>query len=154
MAYAVIRVRGSVNVKPKIKKTLALLNLTRVNHCVLIPENKSTKGMLQIAKDYVTWGEVNDETISSLLEKRGKRTGDAPLTEEFLQSVSSYKTFDSLAKDLAKDSVKLTEIPELKPVFRLHPPIKGFEGIKRSFTKKGALGYRAKEINTLINRML
>jgi len=154
MAYAVIRIRGSVNVKPKIKKTLALLNLTRVNHCVVIPENKVTKGMLQIAKDYVTWGEVTDETISALLEKRGKRTGDAALTEEFLQSVSSYKTFDSLAKDLSKDSVKLSEIPEVKPVFRLHPPIKGFEGIKRSFTNKGALGYRSQEINTLINRML
>jgi len=154
MAYAVIRIRGSVNVKPKIKKTLALLNLTRVNHCVVIPENKVTKGMLQIAKDYVTWGEVTDETISALLEKRGKRTGDAALTEEFLQSVSSYKTFDSLAKDLSKDSVKLSEIPEVKPVFRLHPPIKGFEGIKRSFTNKGALGYRSQDINTLINRML
>lgn len=154
MAYAVIRIRGSVNVKPKIKKTLALLNLTRVNHCVVIPENKVTKGMLQIAKDYVTWGEVTDETISALLEKRGKRTGDAALTEEFLESVSSYKTFDSLAKDLSKDSVKLSEIPEVKPVFRLHPPIKGFEGIKRSFTNKGALGYRSQEINTLINRML
>lgn len=154
MAYAAVRIRGHVNVHPKIKKTLELLNLTRANHCVLLPENKSMKGMLQVAKDYVTWGEVTDETITKLLEKRGKGPGDNTLTEQFLQNVSSYKSFQALAKDIAADKVQLTEIPEVKPVFRLHPPVKGFEGIKRSFVNNGALGYRSKEINTLINRML
>ena len=154
MTYAAIRIRGHVNVHPKIKKTLELLNLTRANHCVLIPENKSMKGMLQIAKDYVTWGEVTDETITDLLEKRGKGPGDQALTEKFLQSVSSYKSFQSLAKDISDEKINLKEIPEVKPVFRLHPPQKGFEGIKRSFVNKGALGYRAKEINALISRML
>lgn len=154
MAYAVIRVRGTVNVHPKIKKTLDLLNLSRVNHCVLVPEHDPVKGMLQVAKDYVTWGEASNETIAKLLEKRGKRSGDVALTEEFLQSISSYKTFNALAKEIATDKVKLSEIPEIKPVFRLHPPVKGFEGIKRSVRNNGALGYRAEKINTLIDRML
>jgi len=56
MTYAAVRVRGIVNVKPDIKRTLQLFNLTRVNHCVILEENKSTKGMLQVAKDYITWG--------------------------------------------------------------------------------------------------
>lgn len=154
MAYAAVRIRGHVNVHPKIKKTLSLLNLTRANHCVILPETKSMKGMLQVAKDYVTWGEVTDDTIAQLLEKRGKGPGDNLLTEDFLQNVTSYKTFQALAKDLASDKVSLSEIPEVKPVFRLHPPVKGYEGIKRSFTNKGALGYRANEINSLITRML
>jgi large subunit ribosomal protein L30 len=143
-----------VNVHPKIKKTLSLLNLTRANHCVLVPENKAMKGMLQVAKDYVTWGEVTDETIANLLEKRGKLPGDQPLTEKELQQLSSYNSFKDLAKDLSKDKITLSEIPEIKPVFRLHPPVKGFEGVKRSFTNNGALGYRADKINAIINRML
>jgi large subunit ribosomal protein L30 len=154
MAYAVVRIRGHVNVHPKIKKTLSLLNLTRANHCVLVPENKAMKGMLQVAKDYVTWGEVTDETIANLLEKRGKLPGDQPLTEKELQQLSSYNSFKDLAKDLSKDKITLSEIPEIKPVFRLHPPVKGFEGVKRSFTNNGALGYRADKINAIINRML
>jgi len=154
MAYAVIRIRGHVNVHPKIKKTLSLLNLTRANHCVLVPENKNMKGMLQVAKDYITWGEVTDETITNLLEKRGKLPGDEPLTEDALQNVSSYKTFKALAKDISNDKIVLSEIPDIKPVFRLHPPVKGFEGVKRSFTKNGALGYRADKINAIVNRML
>jgi len=154
MAIAAIRIRGHVNVHPKIKKTLSLMNLTRANHCVLLPENNSTKGMLQVTKDYITWGEVTKETIKKLLETRGKSAGDQNLSEEFLQSVSSYKSFNALAKDIEQNKVTLSEIPEVKPVFRLHPPLKGFEGVKRSFTMNGALGYRAEKINTLIDRML
>jgi large subunit ribosomal protein L30 len=42
----------------------------------------------------------------------------------------------------------------VKPVLRLHPPIKGYEGVKRSFSEGGALGYRGKEIEKLIQRMI
>ena len=45
---------------------------------------------------------------------------------------------------------------ELKKFFRLNPPRKGFErkGIKVSFTKGGALGYRGEKINDLLKRMI
>ncbi len=58
MTLAVVRVRGTLRVKPDIKETLMLLSLNRVNHCVVIPETPEFKGMLQKVKDYVTWGEV------------------------------------------------------------------------------------------------
>jgi len=79
MTYAIIRVRGTVNIKPNIKKTLQLLNLTRANHCVLIEETPSTKGMLQIVKDYVTWGEVEKETLTKLIKERGRLEDDKPI---------------------------------------------------------------------------
>ena len=40
MVLAAVRVRGIVNVKPDIKRTLELLRLKKVNHCVLLEENK------------------------------------------------------------------------------------------------------------------
>jgi len=45
---------------------------------------------------------------------------------------------------------------ELKRFFSLSPPRQGFErkGVKVSYTKGGALGYRGKEINKLIKKML
>ena len=43
MSWAVVRIRGSVNVKPKIKETMRLMKLNRVNHCVIIPENDTYK---------------------------------------------------------------------------------------------------------------
>ena len=154
MVYAGIRVRGIVNVKPDIKKTLQLLNLTRANHCVLIQETDSLKGMLQIAKDYITWGEVTKETIAQLLSKRGRLTGDKPLSNDHIKAATSYKDIESLAAALAANKVTVQEIPDVKKVFRLHPPIKGLEGIKRSYKNKGALGYRGEKMNQLVERML
>ena len=154
MVYAAIRVRGVINVKPDIKKTLQLLCLTRVNHCVLIDDSKATKGMLQIAKDYITWGEVSEDMITKLLEQRGRLSGDKPLTDEHIKSATSYKDMKALAKALADQKLKINEIPDMKKVFRLHPPRKGLEGVKRSFINKGALGYRGEKINKLIEKML
>jgi len=154
MVYAIVRVRGTVNIKPDIKKTMRLLRLTRANHCVVVPETPTFKGMLQIAKDYVTWGEIDTQTMADLLEKRGKLKGDKPLTNEHISAVTSQKSIPELAEALIQQKIAMTEIPDMKPVFRLHPPRKGYEGIKRSFVNQGALGYRGKEINTLLSKML
>ena len=44
----------------------------------------------------------------------------------------------------------------IKPFFRLAPPRQGFGkiGIKKGFAEKGALGYRGKEINALLKKMM
>jgi len=154
MAYAAIRVRGIINIKPDIKKTLNLLNLTRVNHCVLLDESKSTKGMLQTAKDYITWGEIDNKTITHLISKRGKQIGDKDVTDAYIKSSTSYASIEKLSEAIASNKFKYKEIPDIKPIFRLNPPKKGYEGIKRSYQNKGALGYRGKEIKKLIERMI
>jgi len=154
MVYGVVRVRGIVNIKPDIKKTMELLRLTRANHCVILEENKVNKGMLQVIKDYVTWGELNEKTVTKLLTKRGMLVGDKPLTDDYIKTATSYDSVQAVSKAIVDKKMSYKEIPEVKPLFRLHPPNKGFEGIKRSFRNGGALGYRGKEMNQLLERML
>ena len=154
MVYAVIRVRGTVNIKPDIKKTMQMLRLTRANHCVLLEENAVYKGMLQMVKDYTTWGEINKETLAKLLSTRGKLVGDKPLTEEYLKKAAPYHSFEKLSEAIIDNKVKYNDIPEVKPLFRLNPPKKGHRTVKRSFVNKGSLGYRKDAINLLIERML
>ena len=154
MVFAVVRVRGIVNIKPDIKKTLKLLRLTRANHCVLLEENDVYKGMLQVVKDYTTWGEINKETVSKLMVSRGMLVGDKKITEEYVKSATSHTSIEKLSQAILDSKFKYSEIPEIKPVFRLNPPKNGYEGIKRSFTNGGALGYRGKKINKLIERMI
>ncbi|MEA3457274.1 MAG: 50S ribosomal protein L30 [Candidatus Thermoplasmatota archaeon] len=154
MVFAVVRVRGTVNIKPDIKRTLQLLQLTRVNHCVLVEKNANMKGMLQVAKDYVTWGEVDKDHLSKLIHTRGKLAGDKELTEEYIKSATSHNSIEKLSQEIIDNKFKYKDIPDVKPIFRLNPPKKGYEGIKRSFDNKGALGYRGKEINKLIGRMI
>ena len=152
MSWAVVRVRGSVNVNPKIKETMKLMKLSRVNHCVIIPENETYAGMLNIIKDYVTWGEIDSETTELLLESSGKSSGNSAFSKEHLKE-TSFKTMKALAKGLTEGKVVMRDVPGLKPLFRLHPPRKGYEGIKRSYKVGGALGYRADKINVLLRRM-
>ena len=39
MSWIVVRVRSNVNVERSIRETMDYLNLTKVNHAVIIPEN-------------------------------------------------------------------------------------------------------------------
>ena len=154
MAYAVIRVRGQPDVSYDIEYTMGLLGVNKVNHCVIVPENASTKGMLQKVKDYTTYGEINAETLAQLIRVRGRLSGDRMITDDYLAENSDFKTVDELATAIIENDYRMKDIEAAKPVFRLHPPVKGYEGNKRSYKNGGALGYRGEAINDLIARML
>ena len=154
MTYAAVRVRGTVNINHDIKKTLELLNLTRANHCVILEEKPSIKGMLHVAKDYLTWGEIDKGVLTKLISERGRLSGDKEITDEIIKTSTSYSNIDKLAQAIIDNKLNYKEIPNIKPIFRLNPPKKGYEGIKRSYKMKGALGYRGKDINKLIEKMI
>ncbi|MDR0523275.1 MAG: 50S ribosomal protein L30 [Candidatus Methanoplasma sp.] len=154
MAYAVIRVRGRPEVNGDIEHTMALLGLTRVNHCTVVPEDPCTKGMLQKVKDFCTWGEVSADTLADMIRVRGRLSGDREVTDEYLRENSGFATVGDLAKAISESECRMRDVADAKPVFRLHPPVKGYEGNKRSYQNGGALGYRGEAINDLIARML
>jgi large subunit ribosomal protein L30 len=154
VTLAVVRVRGIVNVKNDIRDTLAMLGLGRVNHCVLIDEDPETRGMLLKVKDYVTWGPIDAETATILVKERGMLKGRKPVDEKALKALGKYKTHEDLGKALAAGEVKWSKLDGTVRVFRLHPPRKGYEGIKRTYKVGGALGDRGEEINVLLKRMM
>lgn len=155
MKIAIVQVRGGIRVGRNAMDTLNTLKLRKKNSCIIVDNSPVILGMLNIIKDYVTWGEVSDEIIKELLIKRGKVVGDKPLTEEYLKQ-NAKVSFDELVKKFVECKIKLRDVPGLKPYFRLKPPIKGFEryGIKMPFSMGGALGYRKDRINDLVKRMI
>ena len=130
---AAIRVRGVNEIKIEIEDTLKMVRLYRKNFCVVLPENTTFSGMLKRAKDYITWGEINTETLKEMVEKRGEQFKGDDDKDAFVFNGKKYRKF-----------------------FRLSPPRKGFgnKGIKNTFASGGALGYRGDKINELIKRML
>ena len=50
---AVIRLRSSIGLRQESKETLSLLNLSRVNHAVVLDKRPTYLGMFQKAKDAV-----------------------------------------------------------------------------------------------------
>lgn len=151
--FLVIRVRGTTGVIRNIADTLEMLRLNRINHAVLVEENPSYGGMLQKGKDYITWGEVSPEFVAKMISKRGKIVGGKPVTDEYVAENSDYNSIEELANALVNSEVKLADL-NIKPVFRLHPPRKGYENIRLSIKEGGSLGYRGEEIEALAAKML
>ncbi len=139
--YAVVRVRGSVDVPEKIQDTLKMLRLDRVNRCVLVPDSPDFKGMLKKAGNFITWGEISPKTLETLIYKRG-----------FIKNKKiEQKESKSIAGKIMKE--KTVRVAKIRPVFRLSPPSKGYRSIKKRFPK-GDLGYRGEKINDLLKRMI
>ncbi len=151
---AVIRIRGSIGVKKDLNNTMKMLRLFRVNHLVLVNEEKQSRKMVEKVQDYVTFGEITSETLEKVLIKRAVIKGNKKVSVDFLKE-KKINSFKELAEKLTAKEVSLKEL-EIKPVFRLSPPKKGFEraGIKKAFSAGGVLGYRATEINKLISKMI
>jgi len=134
----IVRVRGIRNIKPKIKHTLKLLRLHKPNHCVVYKATKPLLGMLKVVKDYVTFGEVDEKTLERLIMKRGEK--------------GSEKVNKELAKKIVDEIKKEGKVKSIDPVFRLHPPRKGWKNIKKAYPF-GSLGFRD-NMSFLLNRMM
>ena len=151
---AVLRLRGSVGIDKEREYVFKLLCLTRKNHAILIENRPSNLGSLRKIKDFATWGEVTADTISLLLEKRGMLEGRMKLTEDYVKKELGYSSMNELVEAVYTFKVKVNELSKVKPIFRLHPPSKGFHGSIKKPYPKGELGYRGKSINELIARMV
>ena len=127
---AVIRLRGRTGLNADVARTLELLNLGRINNCTVVDERPEITGMIRRAKDYITWGYIDAETMKLLIEKRGEASS-------------------------SENAVKV-EDKAYKPYFRLSPAKGGLgsRGIKATFGKGGALGSRKEKINDMIKLMV
>ncbi|MCD6428297.1 MAG: 50S ribosomal protein L30 [Desulfurococcales archaeon] len=154
--YAIIRIRGTVDVHPKVESTLRMLRLVRKFHAVLYPKNPTIDGMLEVVKDWVTWGEIERDVLKELILKRGRLVGNKKITEEAIKKIFKVNSVDELVEALLEGRILWHKYDEyVKPVFRLHPPRGGFKGsIKKPYKTGGELGYRGKDVNELLRRMI
>ena len=157
-SFILVRIRGTVHVTGKTRDTLEMLRLNRPNHAVVIPKTESYLGMVNRVKDYVAYGDVDVNTLATLIKERGRIMGDKPIDDAFVKAATENKfaNVDAFAKAVAEGKATMKDLGEdAKPVFRLHPPTGGHKGsTKTHYTVKGELGYRGKEINELIRRMI
>ena len=79
MTFIVVRARSDVKVERSIRETMGYMNLTRVNHAVIIPDNPQYRGMLQKAKDYITWGQADVAMVERCLLYTSPSPRDATL---------------------------------------------------------------------------
>jgi len=139
----VVRIRGGVKMRQDIFDTLRLLRLNRNMHAIIINESPTYKGMLQMAKDAITWGEIGELLAEQLLAKRGRKEGNIRLTNEEVKAALK-----------ALKEGKGLKAAGVKPVLRLSPPSGGFKHSIKQHWPMGELGYRGKEMEALVRRMM
>jgi large subunit ribosomal protein L30 len=155
VALAIVRIRGHMRINHEIAETMERLNLTRANHCVIVPQTDEVQGMVQKVKDYCTFGPVSAAEIESLIRTRGRLVGDKPVTDEYLKTATKLGGIKDVAAAIEAGKVKWSKVEGVKPMFRLNPPKKGFKGgTKRSYRAHGSLGDRGKAMPELIARMI
>jgi large subunit ribosomal protein L30 len=81
---AFILVRGLVRIRTEIVTTLYTLRLRQSHACVVVDDTPSNRASAMKCKDYIAYGEINDETYKLLVEKRGKKDKDGKLKKYFL----------------------------------------------------------------------
>ncbi len=144
MKLAIVRIRGVRNMAPKVKRTMEMLSLHHTNQCVVKEDTPSIQGMLQLCKDYVAFGPINEETLSALLHKRGEKGG------RMLSEVMEKDEISEAAKKIMHGA-NVDDFAD--KVFRLHPPRKGFRDIKRPTSQGGDLG-RREDMDSLVRKMM
>ncbi len=151
--YAVVVIRSPIGVRRGVADTLKMLRLKAVHNCVLVPENPESKGMIEKIKDVITYGEVEESTLVEILKKRMKLKDGNRVDEKILKQNTDFDKFENFAKEILAGKIKLKDFEDVQPIFRLTPPSKGFNSVKEPYPK-GDLGYRGKEINELLRRMI
>ena len=151
--FAIVRIRSTAGVNREIDDTLKMLRLNDINNCVIVPETNDYKGMIRKVKDFVTWGEIEKGVLAKMVEKRSRLLGDDRLEGKTLKEITGFDSFEKFADALISEKTKLKDFEKIKPFFRLTPPSKGFKSAEESYPK-GDLGYRGKEINELLERMI
>lgn len=125
----------------KVEETLYRNRLRKKYTCVLLNENPEVKGLLKKIRNFVAYGNINEDTLVKLITKRGKIIGN---TKKKIENP------EKIAKELM--SGKNLEELGVKPFFGLHPARGGIT--TKLHYPRGVLGDHKEEINKLIERML
>ncbi|AEN06114.1 50S ribosomal protein L30 [Halolamina sp.] len=149
---AVIQLRGEVDMTSGQRDTLDMLNIGRVNHAALVPEEDTYNGMVSKVNDFVAFGEPSVETLTLVLEKRvNAHESTDDVDADWLAENTDYDSFEALAEALLAEETTLRE-QGLSPTLRLHPPRGGHDGIKHPDSTGGELGPH-EDIDPLLEAM-
>jgi large subunit ribosomal protein L30 len=135
----VIRIAGQVNLSEEIKEALSRIRLRKKYSATLLPETKENLKLLLRLRNFVSYGQINTETLAKLLATRGRPLKGSKMDAKKIMSEIENKPLNDLG---------------IKPFFTLHPPRGGIDAKKHAGESgKGVLGEN-KKINELVERML
>ena len=149
----VINLHGLINVPGTTRTALQGLGITKKFSATVVGGDPSTIGTLKRCKDYVAWSEIDGETLTTLLMRRGKVSQRRKLDEKSLNTLG-FKDYSEFASKIIEGDERLSSQKGIIPYFNLTPPKGGFKrSTRRQFREGGTLG-RNDELLTIVRRMI
>ena len=107
----VIRISGQVGLRKDIVETLNRLRLRKKYSCVVL-ENpaKEQLGMVRKVKDFVAFGELDEDTYKKLVEARGKKSKTFFRLHPPRKGIESKKHFGVGKGVLGNNKKKINEL--------------------------------------------
>ncbi|WUR04799.1 ribosomal protein uL30 [Vairimorpha necatrix] len=156
----VVKIKSSIGAAPRQRSILKLLRLNKTNSAVLVKNNKSMKRMLQLAKDYISYGSISYELLRKLVYKHGViKVNDKhrKLNNENIEDAfrGELKCIEEIIYNIYFGTEYFKVCANTLIPFRLKSPQGGFKGKKsKGFTEGGNLGNHYDLIGELVERML
>ncbi len=79
---AAVSIRTTVDIESEPEGVMRRLGLKQKHGCIVLEDRPDNRGSLEKIKDFITWGEVDEEVIEELVSERGNGE-DA--TEQFFR---------------------------------------------------------------------
>ncbi len=150
----VVNLRGLVNTRMHVRKTLEQLHLARRFNSTIVPDTPNYRGMLNSAKEHLAWHRADSSTVERLLRSRSERSNGNKFSEADLEKYTQFSSFSELAKAIESGREGLEGIQGMRSFFRLSPPKGGFRrSTRRQYGQGGILGPN-QELSTLIEKMI
>ncbi|RRJ30309.1 50S ribosomal protein L30 [Halocatena pleomorpha] len=150
---ALVQLRGEIDMSQGVEDTMSMLNLGRVNHCTLVPETDTYRGMVTKVNDWVAHGQPSADTVELVIATRGETLDGDEIDEEWVAENTEYDSIEALAAALVDEETTLQE-QGISPTLRLHPPRGGHNGLKHPTKEGGQLGkHTTEEIDSLLTTM-
>lgn len=156
----VMKLRNSLRAPPKQRKILELFRLKRMNNLVFVKNNKSNRRMLQLAKDYVSFGTISYELLRELIYKRTVcriNNINTKLSNETIDRGfdGEIRCIEEIVHHIYFGTDLFKHVTNFLCPISLHAPIGGFKGRKsKSFTEGGCMGNHHDLLGDIISKMI
>lgn len=80
---AVIRIKGQVALDKKVIETLHRLRIRKKYTCIAINPSEEEMGMIKSVRNFISYGEISEETYKKLVDARGKKDTEGKLKPFF-----------------------------------------------------------------------
>ncbi|MGI0078593.1 MAG: uL30 family ribosomal protein [Nitrososphaerales archaeon] len=148
----VVNMRGLINTRTPVRKTLEQLKLLRRFNATIVPDNEMYRGMLISAKEHLAWCKLETPIAEILLSKRLEVSNGKKVKESDLKTLGGFSSFSELATELVSGRARLNGTQGFRQFFRLSPPKGGFRlSTRRQYGEGGVLGPNKELLKTVEN---